>query len=431
MGFFIDNTKKFGKLKQDKKWTDYRKLAEKGWDTGDYDCLELLAEDYYYGRSIETNYAKAFQIFNEIVEKTPEQRRGDNYGNALLHLALCYYFAEGVKRDVEKAINYCTLALKYNPSIFATYYTIAIQARKYYDEGNAEKVGHFMDLLYSVYEQDGDVLSQYSYAVWLIQGEPFPRKMYDGTNANGKDVAKGIEIIKKNAEQCEYGQYYLSLLYCFGCPPYLNADAKKATKYMEASAEREFWPATLIKSKAFENVRDDKVVYEKTTTTYYTDGTQSSVTETIVENKYGRWHDAMDKLSLIIANSHVHQMERDLLQLHDYAPLHVDWDAKPIRKYPKDFNAIIVNKGPVAHKDSEARDVINGKYPMAQPLYEIDYAKYPVDYLGKEPIPQSQEENNDNSADTNLNLNEVADKLKDGVKAGVDKLKGFFSKFKK
>ena len=73
MSFYNDNIKKISRLKTDKKWTDLRTLAEKGWQTtGDYDCLEILAEDFYYGRSIETNYAKAFQMFKEIVEKIPK-----------------------------------------------------------------------------------------------------------------------------------------------------------------------------------------------------------------------------------------------------------------------------------------------------------------------------------------------------------------------
>ena len=229
MSFYNDNIKKISRLKTDKKWTDLRTLAEKGWQTtGDYDCLEILAEDFYYGRSIETNYAKAFQMFKEIVEKTPESCRGEVYGNACMYLGACYYFAEGVKRDVEKGISYCNTALKYNPTILATYYVVGMNARKFYEEGNNEKVASYMNVMKDLFEKDGDALAQYAYAVWLIQGEPFPHKMYDGTNAKGTDVAKGIEIIKKNAERCEYGQYYLSLLYCFGCAPYIKEDAKKA-----------------------------------------------------------------------------------------------------------------------------------------------------------------------------------------------------------
>jgi len=222
-------------------------------------------------------------------------------------------------------------------------------------------------------------------------------------------------------------------MYCFGCPPYLKEDAKKATKYLDMAAQMEFWPATIIKSKAFENVRDDKVVYEKTTTTYYTDGTQSSVTETIVKNKYGRWHDAMDKLSLIIANSHVHDMDRDLMQLHDYAPFHVDNNVKMIRKYPKDANAIVLKKGPVAHKGGEVADVIEGKYPLAQPVYEINYADYPVSYLTQQPAPQpaTQDKQQSETATDKPTFDEVADKVKDVAKAGLDKVKGLFNKFKK
>jgi len=73
MGFYNDNIKKFTKLRQDKKWTDCRQLAEKGWQTtGDYDCLHLLGVDYYRGLSTTTDYARAFQIFDEVVKKLPK-----------------------------------------------------------------------------------------------------------------------------------------------------------------------------------------------------------------------------------------------------------------------------------------------------------------------------------------------------------------------
>lgn len=435
MGFYNDNIKKFTKLRQDKKWTDYRQLAEKGWNTGDYDCLLLLGVDYYRGLSTTTDYARAFQIFDEVVKKTPENCRGEIYGDANMYLGMCYYFAEGVKRDVQKAIDYLNVALKYNPSIIATYTTIGVNARTFYEQGNTEKMQTYMNVLYDLATKDGDLLAMYSYAAYLIQGEPFARKMYDGTNAKGADVARGIEMMKNCAEKCEYAQYYMSLMYCFGCAPYLKEDAKKATKYLDMAAQMEFWPATIIKSKAFENVRDDKVVYEKTTTTYYSDGTYSTVTETIVKDKYGRWHDAMDKLNLIIANSHVHDMDRDLMQLHDYAPFHVDNNAKMIRKYPKDANAIVLKKGPVAHKAGEVADVIEGKYPLAQPVYEINYADYPVSYLSQKPVPQPQtapsEQKPADESSVAAAFGEVADKVKDAAKVGLDKVKGLFNKFKK
>ena len=78
----------------------YWKAAEQG----DADAQDALGVCYYYGRGIEKDFQRAFELF----EKAAEQ------GNisSQFHLGLCYYCGEGVERNTRKAVRWFERAAK-------------------------------------------------------------------------------------------------------------------------------------------------------------------------------------------------------------------------------------------------------------------------------------------------------------------------------
>lgn len=64
-------------------------------DSGDARALNILGNNYYYGRGVAVDYTKAFQFFQKAANL------GDAHGQ--YNLGCCYWFGKGVKKDYVQA----------------------------------------------------------------------------------------------------------------------------------------------------------------------------------------------------------------------------------------------------------------------------------------------------------------------------------------
>lgn len=414
MGQFYDQNESKIKKAQDKKDSAaLRKIADEGARYGDERCLELIGEDYYYGRSVTTDYAKSFYYFSKAAD--------GNAPRAWYHLGLSYWFAEGVKRDTEKAIE--CIRKEENDDGDRNYFLYAMTALKYRDENNHEMVGKIMKQMYDmIYKEYNYNIAAFAYAVYLIQGEAFPdafEPCREGVSAEDKKAGmKILEQLSKEGYNRGYADYYLSLIYAGSMPPVVNSDSKAAKKHLNMSAAEECFPAAHTKSELFLKNRDTKVIY------FY----RGDIA--FIGNMYGKVDDAIDKLGLMIANSHVHEFDRDMMMLHGYAQFEVDMDARITEVYGRDPEAVIQTKGPTMKK------YVNG---TPQPLYEAPL--FNPDEEQSTPAaskPSSGFQNPIGSiADSlkekakNVDVDAVANAAGDAVNKAAEKMKGLFGKFKK
>lgn len=67
-------------------------------DSGDACALNILGNNYYYGRGVAVDYTKAFQFFQKAANL------GDAHGQ--YNLGCCYWFGKGVKKDYVQAFKF-------------------------------------------------------------------------------------------------------------------------------------------------------------------------------------------------------------------------------------------------------------------------------------------------------------------------------------
>ena len=160
----------------------------------------VLAKYYYYGDSkvgIHKNENKAFELFNEIVDKIDE---------AKYYLGVCYYYGQGTKVNYKKA-----------KSLFSEVYK------------NDSRAGVYLGFCY-----------QYGKGV-------------------KSDYEKALTYYEKASKDCAFGKVALARAYCYGMGDYLKPDYNKSINLnIEAIKESEITSAYFDLGYCYKKLKDYK-----------------------------------------------------------------------------------------------------------------------------------------------------------------------------
>lgn len=390
--FYETHRKEFDDLEENKKYRELRILSKQGIIEGDEGdqaiCWNYMAKDYYYGRGGGNNdYALAFKVF----------RRNADLDNrywymAVKHVGIMYALGEGVKQDVNEALRYLKVYADWMEKDdcwdeFVTYY-YGLLARRAYKENNHEEVDKYMQKIKYASDKFSNSLCSFHYGTYLLQGVPFPYELYNGENANGKDPVEGYKYLLKSYNDgyraAELAAFQIFLLHSYGCPKAkFKVDDELAGNALNFANARSFYPARSIKSNQYEIDRAKLYTYKETTTTYWSDGTTTKTSRYVKRSKYCGVDDTLNTLDNQMAILRIHEHERFLLWIHDYAPIELHkYNGTLERRYPKVEGAISRWPGYKVYSETPAKPIFNINY---------DEIEIPSPY-DKEPEPPTTKE---------------------------------------
>ncbi|MEN8435618.1 sel1 repeat family protein [Clostridium septicum] len=225
--------------------TDYKKAffyLSKGANKGDKNCIESLGDMYYWGFEVDEDKEKAFKLYNKSIEKgntnlyyklgqmiEDEGNRekameyflkGHDSGDlrATQKLGIVYYNGDGVKKDIDKALEYMKIAA--STGEHHALYVLGV--------ANLEKdrlLG--IDYLKNAYKNGSALAAEALASEYLVD-------VFNEKEINEKELLEYIDIAMEN----DIGEafYYYGLLYNNGIG--VKKSNEEAFKYFKIAAER-------------------------------------------------------------------------------------------------------------------------------------------------------------------------------------------------
>lgn len=225
--------------------TDYRKAffyLSKGANKGDKNCIESLGDMYYWGFEVEIDKEKAFELYNKSIElgnenlyykvgKLIEEEgnlkksmeyfvKGHNAGDlrATQKLGIIYYNGDGVKKDVDKAIEYMNIAAS-NGEDHALYVMGIANLDRDRELG--------IDYLKNAYKKGSAIAAEALASEYLID-------VFNEKEVNEDELLSYIYSAMEN--DIEEAFYYYGLVYNYGIG--VKKSNEEAFKYFKIAAEK-------------------------------------------------------------------------------------------------------------------------------------------------------------------------------------------------